>query len=100
MTPIINIADLTDRTDPQGRTFRQINAAKAHCIAVGTLVEIEGGARMFVVYQGRDCDQTPLYWLSPDKDNVEIRQPGFMNFGWHGGYAEESLKPIHFEHGE
>ena len=63
---MINIADLRDPDDPQGRSYRQVNADRTHGIPVGALVEIiDTGVRMFVVWHGRDCDQTPLYWLSP-----------------------------------
>lgn len=91
---MINIADLPDPNDPQGGSYRQVNADKAHSIRVGALVELESGVRMFVVWQGRDCDQTPLYWLSSDRDDTERNDATFMNHGWHGGYSEDGLKVI------
>ena len=75
-------------------TRRQMNAAKQHSIAVGTLVELEDGVRMWVVAQRRDCDQTPLYELSPDKDDTAVEREGFRNRSWHGGYPEYALMPI------
>jgi hypothetical protein len=91
----INIADLTDPSDSQGRTYRQINRTKSHSIPVGSLVEYtETGVRLFVVMQGRDCDETPLYWLSPDKDDTEVERPGFRNQSWIGGYPECSLRVV------
>lgn len=38
---LVNIADLVDRTDSKGRTFRQINADRKHTIAIGSLVELD-----------------------------------------------------------
>lgn len=104
MTYLINIADLRDPDDPQGRTYRQINALKQHQIPIGALVEIvstdeefpddSAGVRLFVVYHARDCDQTPLYSLCHDLDNTELGRPDFYNRTWINGYPEESLKVI------
>lgn len=88
---LINIADLRDPNDPQGRTYRQVNAEKGHKVPVGTLVQLENGARAFIVHQGRDCDQTPLYWLSLDEEDTVQERTGWMNHGWVGGYSEDSL---------
>ena len=82
MNHCINLADLVDPDDPQGRTYRQINAATQHGIPLGALVELESGARLFVVLQGRDCDQTPLYWLAAEPGETDRRC---------GGYPESSL---------
>jgi len=96
MKLMINIADLRDPSDSQGRSYRQVNATRGHSIPIGSLVEIKdsGGVRLFVVYHGRDCDQTPLCWLSPDRTDTVKREEGFNNYGWHGGYAEEDLEII------
>jgi hypothetical protein len=91
---LLFVADLVDPDDPEGRTYRQVNTEKQHAIPIGALVELEGGARLFVVHHGRDCDMTPLYWLSTDQDDTEPRRPGFLNHGWIGGYPEESLRVI------
>lgn len=67
-----NVADLIN--PETGNTYRADNAKKSHRFPLGTLVEIKtqtdpkwvgvrDGMRLFVVYCGRDCDQTPLYWL-------------------------------------
>lgn len=94
MIVVFNVADLVDPADTQKRTYRQINAEKVHGIPVGALVEIvpdedepRGGARAFVVSQGRDCDETPLYWLALDAGDNNDRH-------WCGGFPEESLKVI------
>jgi hypothetical protein len=94
MTTVIMLADCKDPDDTLGRTYREVNAAKQHAIAVGTLVELEDGVRMWVVAQGRDCDQTPLYELSPDKDDTTVERQGFRNRSWHGGYPDYALTPI------
>jgi hypothetical protein len=91
---LVNVADLPDPNDSQGRSYRQVNAAKTHKIPVGTLVEIETGARLFVVFQGRDCDQEPLYWLSPEADDTERADTRFGNRLWIGGYGEDSLTVV------
>jgi hypothetical protein len=96
---IENIADLKDPNDPAGRSYRQVNAEKAHGIALGALVELERGARLFVVMLGRDCDQTPLYWLAPSiLEATEEEEPAYYRYHrtkWVGGYDEESLTVIH-----
>src|SRR5712675_2217234 len=91
----INVADLIDPNDKQGRSYRQVNSEKIHNIPLGSLVEIvteqkQNGVRMFVVFRGRDCDKTPLYWLSGDLD---FEDRGIFN-KWFGGWSEESLKVI------
>ena len=88
---IVNIADLEDPDDSEGRTFRQVNATKSHEIPIGTFVELDSGARSWVVHHGRDCDQTPLYYLCLDKDNIEPRFEKMMNPGWDGGWSAASL---------
>ena len=88
---IIRISDLPDPTDPKGRSYREVNAEKNHAIPIGTLVQIETGVRLFVVYHGRDCDQTPLYYLSHDREDIIQEDPCFKNQSWIGGYPEESL---------
>jgi hypothetical protein len=91
---IVNVADLEDPNDSEGRTYRQVNASRSHKIPIGSFVELEDGCRSWVVHHGRDCDQTPLYYLCMDKDNTEPRFEKFMNPGWSGGYAAVSLKII------
>ena len=97
---MINIADLKDPNDTQGRTYRQINAAMTHKITAGSLVEVNhctpgenDGIRLFVVFRGRDCDQTPLYWLSAEKEDMN-KDPHNPFNKWVGGYSEESLTVI------
>lgn len=56
--------------------FRPENMKAAHEIPLGSLVEVnieyspEHGIRLFVVEHARDCDGTPLYGLSWDKDII------------------------------
>lgn len=101
MPSFINIADIVDPEDPQGRTYRQINGAKGYAIPLGSLVEVrhatypssDDGIRLFVAHHGRDCDETPLYWLSPEHDGHDRYSPDsrFYPASWTGGYSEESL---------
>lgn len=84
-----NAADVLDLTT--GLTYRQLNNAKKHKFKVGQLVELEGGARLFVAKQTRDCDGTPLYSLtcSSPKDY------GFGNATkWVNGFNGDNLKSI------
>lgn len=90
----VNVADLVDPDDPEGRTWREINAAKTHAIAVGTLVELESGVRLWVVHHSRDCDQTPLYCLGPVRADTTQQETGFSNPQWINGYPEESLAVV------
>lgn len=88
-----NVADLADPSDPAGRSYRQVNAEKRHAIPLDALVEVESGERLYVVMQGRDCDQTPLYWLSMEGHTEKLNE--HMHKGdWFGGYLEESLTVI------
>ena len=88
MPQFINVADLKDPNDPQGRSYREVNREHRHNIPVGILVELKSGARAFVVKHTRDCDQTPLYSLAIDPD------PEQHKFSMCYGYDEESLKQI------
>lgn len=91
---MINIADLRDPDDPSGRSYRQINNERQHMIPIGSLVELHNGVRLFVVHHDRDCDGTPLYYLSASYTDTEVEEPGFRNRSWYGGYADYSLKVI------
>ena len=76
---------------------------KKHAVPVGTLVEMletdqetedYTGARLYVVHHGRDCDKTPLYWLSPYKDDMVWDDERFANPKWIGGYSEDSFRKV------
>lgn len=93
MIEIVNVADLKDPDDPQGRSYRQVNAERTHAYPIGSLVELKsnedydyGGERLYVKYHGRDCDQTPLYSLG--LKNHENK------YQWSHGFSEESMKLI------
>jgi hypothetical protein len=78
MVRIINVADMVNPNDPQGRTYRVTNALITHQIPVGVLVELENGERLYVKRHERDCDQTPMYSLGmEDEDRIEWWLPGF-----------------------
>lgn len=92
-TILVNVADLRDPNDPRGRSYRQVNAERQHGIPLGALVELESGERLCVVLLGRDCDQTPLYWLSLKDWSEEPND--FIRAGKRfGGYGEENLTVI------
>jgi hypothetical protein len=55
---------------------------------------LEDGARLFVVYLHRDCDGTPLYSLSHDKDDTEKISSVFANPSWSCGHSEYSLELV------
>ena len=72
MNNIVNVADIIEEN---GKTVRENNQNKKHSIPIGSLVEIKPdtgpdheGIRLFVVDYTRDCDGTPLYSLSFNKD--------------------------------
>jgi hypothetical protein len=67
---------------------------KDHEIPMGSLVEMESGVRLFVVSRYWDCDGTPLYALSADRDDTRQESPSFLNRGWIGGHPEWGLKII------
>ncbi len=73
MTLVMNVADLVN--PESGKTYREENLKKGHTILLDSLVEVmeyDGekyvrnpeSLRLYVVMHGRDCDGTPLYWLS------------------------------------
>lgn len=99
MPKTINVADLIDPNDPQGRSYREVNTASQHQYPVGSLVEINWpenpkrhGVRLFVTKHSRDCDGTPLYVLGfPAGDHPpDCRNKLFID----GGYGAESLKLV------
>ena len=70
MKTMINIADLKDPNDSEGRSYREVNNATEHSIEIDTLVEMTGGSRLYVTEHRRDCDGTPLYCLGFDGDSL------------------------------
>jgi len=100
MISILTLHNLVDPDDSQGRTYKEVNMAKEHSYPIGTLVELEDGVRLWVVFHTRDCDGTPLYELSIKKNDTKEENPGFRNHSWSGGYPEESLKPIKHRKGK
>lgn len=80
MSESIFVGDIVENN---GKTWKQNNLAKQHDIPLGTLVEItyksdyedeedsKFGLRLFVVNHSRDCDGTPLYDMSFDKNSYK-----------------------------
>lgn len=70
----VNIADVENPAT--GMTYRQENMVKEHQIPLKSLVEVKTsdedfpyeGVRAFVVSHDRDCDETPLYSISLNRD--------------------------------
>lgn len=101
MIQLINIADL--KNPDTGKTYREENNALTHKIPLGVMVEVKGdeydtkmnGLRLWVVKHTRDCDGTPLYGLSFDKDwSSDMFGKDFTmmaNARIDNGYPEESL---------
>jgi hypothetical protein len=98
MRHLVNVADLVD--PETGKTWRQLNMEKQHVIRTGSLVEVcASGVRLFVAWQGRDCDGTPLYWLTPDADAVRYDNTHAPHSEWGrgsyiGGYSDVALRVI------
>lgn len=93
----MDVADMIDLNDAQGRTLREVNAARPHIHPIGALVELESGARLFVVKHDRDCDQTPLYSVGPER--VDLADAYYVQWGsgrikWLMGYTEDDLQMI------
>lgn len=109
---VVNFADLVL---PSGKTIRQENMELQHTIPLYTLVELDydnyakyGGLRLFVAYHGRDCDGTPLYYLTHTADCIGYKpgRPGddaseedrmrymFRRGAYRGGFGEHSLTII------
>jgi hypothetical protein len=100
-TVFVNIADL--KNPETGKTYRQENNEKKHKIPLGTLVEVDfespkKGLRLFVVRHDRDCDGTPLYSLSFNKNWKEEPNELIPKIAFRMqidcGYSERSLRVI------
>ena len=78
----MNIMSVNDIVEANGKSFKDNNLAIQHNIPLGSLVEIlpeqdenpnepnrHTGLRLFVVSLSRDCDGTPLYTLSFNKNS-------------------------------
>jgi hypothetical protein len=75
-----NVQLVSEIIESNGKTIRQNNMQEQHTIELGTLVEIEApyldenGLRVFVVEHNRDCDGTPLYLLSANRNYAQDKQ--------------------------
>lgn len=101
-----NVANLTNKET--GKTFREENNEKKHNIPLGALVEVDfddthcespkSGLRLFVVSHDRDCDGTPLYSLSFNKDWKMQPSKFIPKIAYlmekDSGYSEKVLKVI------
>lgn len=94
MTRVIILHECIDPDDAAGRSYKEVNLEKKHNIPIGSLVEFRGGCRLWVVYHGRDCDGTPLYCMSIDREDTEMPDPMRYPYGWISGFSEDSLTVI------
>lgn len=72
---LINVADLVDPNDKQGRSYRKINKATAHKLKVGDRVQVMGDMVLYITKLIRDCDETPLYAVG--NRNAKTYEHGF-----------------------
>jgi len=100
---------ISDIVEDNGKTIFENNMELMHNIPIDSLVEVKWDdwlgdgvckkvhARLFVYKQGRDCDGTPLYWLSEyNKEGTDILIDHFGKFSvkLQGGFSEDSLTVI------
>lgn len=50
------------------------------------------GSVMFIVRLTRDCDNTPLYVLSANKNACKMEEYNYLMANMHGGYNESCLE--------
>ncbi len=71
MAQIIQVSEIVEAN---GKTIKQNNLEAQHTILLGALVELNfendetNGLRLFIVAHLRDCDGSPLYAISHDKN--------------------------------
>lgn len=73
MSQIVQVSEIVETN---GKTIKQNNLETQHTIPMGALVELNfeddykemNGLRLFVVAHLRDCDGSPLYAISHDKN--------------------------------
>lgn len=91
---------MSDIEDDDGLTSKERNSKLEHAIELGSLVELSSGVRAFVVHCGRDCDKTPLYWISLSPQPLFFKGSIYNDRGitheclWgklDGGYSEGSV---------
>lgn len=101
----INIADV--KNPNTGKTYREENEEKTHKIGLRTLVEVitdedeskYNGIRAFVVSHDRDCDGTPLYSISLDRDWKPGENKKWTDEGGSYIYQGELIQRAAKEHG-
>lgn len=91
---VLVLHGMVDPEDPKGRIIKEVKLEIKHNIPVGTLVEMDDGCRLWVVWHGHDCDGTPLYCLCSDRDDNVMHDPKRYNYKWDSGYPEESLTVV------
>ena len=111
-----SIMSAYDLVEANGRTWRENRLALPHNIPLKTLVEVEiekvfandtslkGVVQMYVLWHGRDCDGSPLYWLGtspegadewpPEGSTVVARMLHRSIYDVDGGHHEDSLRVV------
>ena len=80
-----------DLVDPKtGKTYREMNLELKHQFPIGSLVEIDGYSRLFIVAHRRDCDGTPLYSMN----HIPAHPDAYQGRQDIHGYPEHALKLI------
>lgn len=85
------ITHIHDLPHPAGGTYKERNLAQPHAFAVGELVEINGGCRLYVAEQTRDCDGSPLYTLTHEEQGEDPLQPRYFV----RGFSQTRLREVH-----
>lgn len=97
----MNIVNVSDIVEWNGKTVRENNLAIQHNIPIGTLVEIDSkgcceewnGCRLYVVAHERDCDGEPLYALSSKGYDIPEGEYQVLDKSEHG-FSEGMLKVV------
>ena len=93
-----------DIVEANGKTWKENNLELKHNIPIGALVEINwdggeyNGICLFVVEHARDCDGSPLYGLSFDKDAFTDAQECERNIKNMKEHVSDYELPMRIEH--
>jgi len=81
--------------DKNGVSKKDRNLLIHHSYKVGEMAQLKDGVRLHIVKLVRDCDGTPLYELSADKNDTEwgvsFNQHNHRQRTWVGPYSADSI---------